>query len=42
MDDFKKNVLDALVSYRGFDPKWSMGQYFKIDLKSKFDPKLVA
>ena len=31
-----------LVSYRGFDPKWAMGQDLKIDLKSKFDPKLVA
>ena len=28
--------------HRGFDPKWAMGQDLKIDLKSKFDPKLVA
>ena len=33
------NPLTCLLE---FDPKWAIGQDHKIDLKSKFDPKLVA
>ena len=34
------NITSLVLPYRGFDPKWAMGQNLRIDLKSKFGPKL--
>ena len=34
--------ITSLLPYRGFDPKRATGQDLRIDLKSKFYPKLVV